>query len=89
MILTFPFCLFFCFKVAKEYERAVVFRLGRLIFGGTKGPGLFFLMPCIDSYRMVHIDLLNNTEETISGGSSSALVRCATARDIEVVSGVC
>lgn len=30
MVLTLPFSLFFCFKVVAEYERAVIFRLGRL-----------------------------------------------------------
>jgi regulator of protease activity HflC (stomatin/prohibitin superfamily) len=41
-------------KVAREYERAVVFRLGRLL-PEPKGPGLFFLIPIID--RMVKVDL--------------------------------
>ncbi|MDN5696412.1 MAG: slipin family protein [Rubrobacter sp.] len=41
-------------KVVNEYERGVIFRLGR-IQGGPKGPGLFFLWPIID--RMVKIDL--------------------------------
>jgi len=41
-------------KVAREYERAIVFRLGRL-FPQPKGPGLFLLIPIID--RMVRIDL--------------------------------
>lgn len=45
----FPFFI----RVVTEYERGVVFRLGRLI--GAKGPGLFFLMPFVD--RMVRIDL--------------------------------
>jgi regulator of protease activity HflC (stomatin/prohibitin superfamily) len=40
-------------RVIREYERAVVFRLGRLI--GAKGPGLFWLWPIID--RMVKMDL--------------------------------
>jgi regulator of protease activity HflC (stomatin/prohibitin superfamily) len=40
-------------RVIREYERAVVFRLGRLL--GVKGPGLFFLIPFIDS--MVKVDL--------------------------------
>ena len=30
-------------KIVKEYERGVIFRLGRLI--GAKGPGLFFIIP--------------------------------------------
>ena len=39
----------------QEYERAVVFRLGRLRSGGAKGPGLFFIMPCVDSYKKVDL----------------------------------
>jgi regulator of protease activity HflC (stomatin/prohibitin superfamily) len=41
-------------KVVKEYERGVIFRLGR-VRGGPKGPGLFILLPSID--RMVKVDL--------------------------------
>lgn len=40
-------------KILKEYERAVIFRLGRMI--GAKGPGLIILIPIID--RMVRVDL--------------------------------
>uniref|UniRef100_A0A914S409 Band 7 domain-containing protein n=1 Tax=Parascaris equorum TaxID=6256 RepID=A0A914S409_PAREQ len=59
LFITFPFCLPFCLKVAREYERAVVMRLGRLIEGGTKGPGLFFIMPCIDTFRIVDLRVLS------------------------------
>jgi regulator of protease activity HflC (stomatin/prohibitin superfamily) len=41
-------------KVAREYERGVVFRLGRLL-DPPRGPGLFFLIPIID--RMIKVDL--------------------------------
>ena len=41
--------------MVQEYERAVVFRLGRLRAGGAKGPGLFFIMPCIDTYKKVDL----------------------------------
>jgi regulator of protease activity HflC (stomatin/prohibitin superfamily) len=41
-------------KVAREYERGIVFRLGRLL-PEPKGPGLFLLIPIID--RMVKVDL--------------------------------
>src|SRR3712207_3657874 len=41
-------------KVVKEYERGVIFRLGR-VRGGPKGPGLFILLPSID--KMVKVDL--------------------------------
>jgi regulator of protease activity HflC (stomatin/prohibitin superfamily) len=40
-------------KVVTEYERGVIFRLGRLV--GAKGPGLFLIIPFID--RMVKVDL--------------------------------
>jgi regulator of protease activity HflC (stomatin/prohibitin superfamily) len=46
--------LFAAIKVAREYERGVVFRLGRLL-PEPKGPGLFLLIPVID--RMVKVDL--------------------------------
>jgi regulator of protease activity HflC (stomatin/prohibitin superfamily) len=41
-------------KIVKEYERGVIFRIGR-VQGGPKGPGLFILLPVVD--RMVKIDL--------------------------------
>lgn len=40
-------------KVVREYERGVIFRLGRLI--GAKGPGLFFIIPIID--KMLRVSL--------------------------------
>ena len=40
-------------RVLREYERGVVFRLGKVV--GAKGPGLVFLIPIVD--RMVRIDL--------------------------------
>ena len=38
-------------QVVLEYERAVIFRLGRLLPGGAKGPGLFFTLPYVDNFR--------------------------------------
>src|SRR6188768_3368079 len=46
--------LFSAIKVAREYERGVIFRLGRLL-PSPKGPGLFILIPIVD--RMVKVDL--------------------------------
>jgi regulator of protease activity HflC (stomatin/prohibitin superfamily) len=46
--------LFAAVKVAREYERGVIFRLGRLL-PHPKGPGLFLLIPIVD--RMVKVDL--------------------------------
>ncbi|XP_070176690.1 stomatin-like isoform X2 [Littorina saxatilis] len=53
--ITFPVSLCLCIKVVQEYERAVIFRLGRLLSGGAKGPGLFFIIPCMDSYTKVDL----------------------------------
>jgi len=55
IIITFPISLFMCIKVVQEYERAVIFRLGRIKKGGAQGPGLFFIIPCID--QCVVVDL--------------------------------
>ncbi|MEM2059001.1 MAG: slipin family protein [Thermoproteota archaeon] len=43
-------------KIVKEYERAVIFRLGRLL--GAKGPGIFFIIPFVDSLRKVDLRVL-------------------------------
>ncbi|XP_074535093.1 stomatin (EPB72)-like 3a [Halichoeres trimaculatus] len=52
---TFPITLFMCVKIVKEYERAVIFRLGRISDRKPKGPGLFFVLPCTDNF--VKVDL--------------------------------
>jgi regulator of protease activity HflC (stomatin/prohibitin superfamily) len=49
-------------KIVKEYERGVIFRLGR-VQGGPKGPGLFILLPFVD--KMVKIDLRTVTMEVL------------------------
>jgi regulator of protease activity HflC (stomatin/prohibitin superfamily) len=43
-------------KIVKEYERAVIFRLGRLL--GAKGPGIFFIIPFVDNLRKVDLRIL-------------------------------
>ncbi|XP_076347494.1 band 7 protein AGAP004871-like isoform X5 [Tachypleus tridentatus] len=70
IVATLPFSLVLCIKVVQEYERAVIFRLGRLLRGGAKGPdqpnrsdqspndsvsGIFFIIPCIDTYCKVDL----------------------------------
>ncbi|RLE47988.1 MAG: slipin family protein [Candidatus Methanomethylicota archaeon] len=44
-------------KIVKEYERAVIFRLGRLL--GAKGPGIFFIIPIVDTFRRVDLRVLS------------------------------
>jgi regulator of protease activity HflC (stomatin/prohibitin superfamily) len=52
----------FSIRIVAEYERGVIFRLGRLI--GAKGPGLFILIPIVD--RMVKVDLRTVTHDVPS-----------------------
>jgi regulator of protease activity HflC (stomatin/prohibitin superfamily) len=55
VVLFFVFLIFIglAVRVVQEYERGVIFRLGRVV--GPKGPGLFFIIPFID--RMVKVNL--------------------------------
>lgn len=53
LVILAIFILVSAIRIVQEYERGVIFRLGRLV--GAKGPGLFFIIPFID--RMVKVDL--------------------------------
>jgi regulator of protease activity HflC (stomatin/prohibitin superfamily) len=53
LLLVLFFVLPSIFRILREYERGVIFRLGKLL--GAKGPGLIILVPGID--RMVKVDL--------------------------------
>jgi len=55
IILTFPISIWGCVKMVQEYQRAVIFRLGRVKKGGAVGPGLFWIIPCIDSIQVVDL----------------------------------
>ncbi|CAC5391338.1 STOM [Mytilus coruscus] len=55
VVLFFPFSLCFTIKIVQEYERAVIFRLGRVVSGGAKGPGMFFVYPCLDEFKKVDL----------------------------------
>lgn len=60
VVLTFPLSLFFCLKIVQEYERVVIFRVGRLLPGNdAKGPGIFFILPCIDTYMKVDLRVVS------------------------------
>ena len=61
IFVSLPLSLLFVVKVVQEYERAVIFRLGRLLSGGARGPGVFFVIPCVDVYEK--IDLRTSTYE--------------------------
>ena len=58
-------------RILREYERGVIFRLGKLL--GAKGPGLIFLIPVVD--RMVKMDLRVVTIDVSQAGSHDARQR--------------
>ncbi|MCJ8740201.1 hypothetical protein PDJAM_G00056220 [Pangasius djambal] len=60
-IALFPVTIFMCIKLVQEYERAVIFRLGRIVDRKPKGPGMFFVLPCVDTFTKV--DLRSKTFE--------------------------
>ena len=55
LVLFFPFSLFLTLKIVQEYERVVIFRLGRLNSTSAHGPGMCFTLPCIDTIHLVDI----------------------------------
>ncbi|XP_030612246.1 erythrocyte band 7 integral membrane protein-like isoform X2 [Archocentrus centrarchus] len=55
IFLTFPISVWMCAKVIQEYERAVVFRLGRVTEGPARGPGLLWVIPWLDSIQKVDL----------------------------------
>lgn len=55
VLVTLPFSLVMCLKVIAQYERAVVFRLGRLVSEIPKGPGLVFILPCLDNVKTIDL----------------------------------
>ncbi|KAM9021977.1 stomatin-like protein 3 [Ara ararauna] len=55
VLITFPISIWACVKVIREYERAVVFRLGHILSKKAKGPGIILILPCTDTF--VKVDL--------------------------------
>ena len=75
---------FISLKLVKEYERAVIFRLGRLL--GVKGPGLFFVIPFFDQVvvvdqRTLVIDVPR--QEAITMDNIPAIVNAAVFYAVE------
>ncbi|CAD6189178.1 unnamed protein product [Caenorhabditis auriculariae] len=76
IVLTMPFSFSVCIKIVQEYERAVIFRLGRLI-PVVKGPGLFFIVPCVDNFIKLDLRVVSYnvpTQEILSRDSVTVSV---------------
>ncbi|XP_058015068.1 stomatin-like isoform X2 [Ahaetulla prasina] len=48
VILTFPITIWMCIEVVMQYQRVVIFRLGHIQKGGSKGPGVYLILPLLD-----------------------------------------
>ena len=73
VVVTLPFSLCLVIKVVQvsssvrsnelileqEYEKTVIFRLGRILTGGARGPGVFFIIPCVDIYEVIDMRVQN------------------------------
>ncbi|XP_063056470.1 podocin [Engraulis encrasicolus] len=57
IILFFPLLVWFCLKIIREHERAMVFRLGHLLQRKPRGPGLIFILPFLDICHKIDIRL--------------------------------
>ncbi|XP_074525057.1 podocin [Halichoeres trimaculatus] len=57
VLIFFPFSIWFCVKVVREHERAVIFRLGHLLRERPRGPGLLFYLPFVDVCHKVDVRL--------------------------------
>ena len=54
-----------CCQVVQEYERAVIFRLGRLLPGGAKGPGIYHLISIFDSFIILVLEFKKNEKSQL------------------------
>jgi len=55
ILCIFPIFWFFMFRTVTDYERALIFRLGKLVQGPPRGPGLFVLNPLTDTIKIVDL----------------------------------
>lgn len=55
VICIIPIFWFFMFRTVTDYQRALIFRLGKLVDGPPRGPGLFILNPLTDTIKIVDL----------------------------------
>ncbi|XP_031769533.2 stomatin-like [Galleria mellonella] len=55
LIIIFPVMLVLCFRVVKQYKRAVVLRFGRVRADSPAGPGIIWVIPCTDTVILIDL----------------------------------
>lgn len=86
VVITFPFSFIFCLKTVQEYERAIIFRLGRVKKGGVVGPGLFFILPFMDTVSVVDLRTISfdvPCQEILTSDSVTVMVDAVVYYNIE------
>lgn len=76
VIILFPLTIFY-FKIVNEFQRIIVFRIGRLRGGGPKGPGIFLILPFIDEPYFIDLRIVSfdvPRQEVLTKDSCSVLV---------------
>ena len=56
-IVTFPLSLIFCFRIVRQFERMVVFRVGRVL--KISGPGTLLVIPCVDRTKVLDLRIFS------------------------------
>ena len=86
VVITFPFSFIFCLQTVQEYERAIIFRLGRVKKGGVMGPGLFFILPFMDTVSVVDLRTISfdvPCQELLTRDSVTVMVDAVVYYNIE------
>ena len=63
----------------------MIFRLGRILTGGARGPGVFFVIPCVDNYEIIDMRVQNFSvppQEASASKVSIIVVDLADARAV-------
>ena len=85
VVIGFPFSFIFCLKTVQEYERAIIFRLGR-VKEGVVGPGLFFILPFMDTVSVVDLRTISfdvPAQEILTSDSVTVMVDAVVYYNIE------
>ena len=75
IVLLFPMMIWGCFKTIQHYERAVHFRMGRLVPNNPRGPGMIIVNPFTDNHVEVYdINILTPAQFLVPFGTMALVL---------------